>query len=46
MPIPTPKRNEDRKQFMARCMADPIMIKEYKNTDQRLAICAVQFKKK
>lgn len=46
MPIPTPKRNEDRKQFMARCMANPIMIKEYKNTDQRLAICAVQFKKK
>lgn len=46
MPIPTPKRNEDRKQFMARCMADPIMIKEYKNTDQRLAVCAVQFKKK
>lgn len=46
MPIPTPKGNEDKKQFMARCMADPIMIKEYKNTDQRLAICAVQFRKK
>lgn len=46
MPLPTPKRNEDRKQFMSRCMSDPIMIKEYKNTDQRLAICATQFRKK
>lgn len=46
MPLPIPKINEDRKKFIARCMADPIMIREYKNTDQRLAVCAVQFRKK
>lgn len=46
MPIPTPKINENRKEFMTRCMANPIMIKEYKNTEQRLAVCAVQFREK
>ena len=46
MPIPTPKRNENRKEFMTRCMANPIMIKEYKNTEQRLAVCAVKFREK
>ena len=46
MPLPKPNKGEDRKSFMSRCMADTIMIKEYKNTDQRLAICSVQFRKK
>jgi len=40
MPIPTPKKNEKRNDFIQRCMVDPVMIKEYKNIDQRLAICA------
>jgi hypothetical protein len=46
MPIPTPKPTEDRKEFIARCMADPVMVKEYPNQQQRLAICAVQYRKK
>lgn len=46
MPLPIPKRNESRKDFITRCMGDPIMVREYKNTDQRLAICSVQFRKK
>lgn len=46
MPLPKPNKGENRKDFMSRCIADPIMIKEYKNTDQRLAICSVQFRKK
>ncbi len=40
MPIPTPKKNEERNDFIHRCMVDPVMIKEFKNTDQRLAICS------
>ena len=46
MPIPTPKPTEDRKEFISRCLADPVMVKEYPNKDQRLAICAVQYRKK
>ena len=44
MPIPKPKKNEDRNDFIQRCMIDPVMIKEFKNTDQRLAICAKVFR--
>ena len=40
MPIPTPKKNETRNDFIQRCMIDPVMINEFKNKDQRLAICA------
>ena len=46
MPLPTPNTGEDRKDFMARCMGNPTMIKEYPNADQRLAVCAVQYRKK
>ena len=44
MPIPKPKKNENRNDFIQRCMIDPVMIKEFKNTDQRLAICAKVFR--
>ena len=40
MPIPTPKKNETRNEFMQRCIIDPVMIKEFKNEKQRLAICS------
>lgn len=43
MPIPKPKKNEKRNDFIQRCMIDPIMINEYKNKDQRLAVCAKTF---
>lgn len=46
MPLPIPKPREVRKNFMARCMGNPTMIKEYPNTDQRLAMCAVQYREK
>jgi len=45
MPIPKPQKNEKQKDFMMRCMTDPIMRKEYKNTDQRLAVCITQYNK-
>ena len=40
MPIPTPNPNEEKKDFIQRCMIDDVMTDEYKNTDQRLAICS------
>ena len=46
MPLPIPKPRENTKDFMYRCMGNPTMIKEYPNTDQRLAVCAVQYREK
>ena len=43
MPIPKPKANEKRRDFMARCMSDNTMVKEY-GTDQRLAICSASYR--
>lgn len=45
MPIPKPRKNESRKNFMQRCMSDSTMVKEYK-TDQRLAVCSASYKDK
>lgn len=39
MPIPSKKENEDKNDFMSRCMSDGTMKKEYPNSDQRTAIC-------
>lgn len=43
MPIPKPKSDENEKDFMSRCMGDPIM-QEY-GQDQRAAICYKQARK-
>ena len=40
MPIPKPTPTETEKEFLQRCMTDPTMVSEYKNTDQRYAICS------
>lgn len=39
MPIPTPHTNEDKSQFMGRCMSDPVMTSEHPTTEQRTAVC-------
>jgi hypothetical protein len=39
MPIPSRKKDEDRKTFISRCMSDNVMKKEYKDQDQRAAVC-------
>lgn len=39
MPIPSKRENEDKNNFMSRCMSDEVMKKEYPNVDQRTAIC-------
>lgn len=39
MPIPSKNKDEDSKKFVSRCMSNPGMKKEYKDTQQRVAIC-------
>ena len=46
MPLPTPNTNEEQREFITRCMTDKVMTTEFLNQDQRLAICAIQWKKK
>jgi len=45
MPIPKPNPKETKKEFVQRCMSDPIMKKEYIEQDQRYSICIAQFSK-
>lgn len=45
MPIPKPNQNEDEKKFVARCMSNETMRKEYPDQKQRVAICIGQTKK-
>jgi hypothetical protein len=40
MPIPKPNKDESKKEFVQRCMVDDVMVKEYDNIDQRLAVCS------
>lgn len=46
MPIPNPGEKENRETFMNRCLSDSVMNKEYKDTNQRYAICASQWREK
>jgi hypothetical protein len=43
MPIPKPNKDETKKDFVMRCMVDDVMVREYKDTDQRLAVCSSTF---
>lgn len=45
MPIPKPRKDENRKEFIQRCMSNPIMVSEY-NKDKRSAICTTAFETK
>jgi hypothetical protein len=46
MPIPSINPNEDSQNFIARCMSNETMKKEYPNSQQRIAICLSQKKEK
>lgn len=46
MPIPKKKSSETNNEFINRCMSGQVMIKEYPNQNQRLAVCAAQLKTK
>lgn len=43
MPLPKPKDNEKRNEFVNRCMIDITMIDEYEDRNQRFAICNTQY---
>ena len=43
MPLPKPKKGEKHDDFIDRCMSDQVMVQEYDDTDQRLAVCESQW---
>jgi len=42
VPIPRPTSSETEKDFIDRCMSDSVMVSEFPDVDQRLAVCKVQ----
>lgn len=44
MPLPTPQPKENKHDFLQRCLADEIMLKEYPKGVQRYTVCLTQFK--
>jgi hypothetical protein len=43
MPIPKPRKDESKKDFIQRCMIDDTMTFEYEDIDQRLAVCSTTY---
>jgi len=39
MPIPKPKKDEKRSDFIDRCMSDSVMQREFPRATQRMAVC-------
>nr|NIV97955.1 hypothetical protein [Candidatus Saccharibacteria bacterium]NIW78253.1 hypothetical protein [Calditrichia bacterium] len=39
MPLPKPKKNESKDEFITRCMGNKSMQEEFEDNDQRLAVC-------
>jgi len=46
MPIPKPNKKEKKEDFISRCMGNKVMNKEYKDSEQRSAVCYSQWQKK
>ena len=46
MPLPRPDTDEAEKDFIARCMGNETMQDDYKNHEQRLAVCFTQWQGK
>lgn len=44
MPLPEPSDGESQQDFMSRCIATEIVAKEFPNQQQRIAVCANQFR--
>jgi len=45
MPIPNPKGNETRKEYVNRCMDVTDMLEEYPDNKKRYAVCTVEWTK-
>jgi hypothetical protein len=39
MPIPSKNKDEDKNDFMQRCMSDEVMKKEFPDQERRTAVC-------
>jgi hypothetical protein len=46
MPLPKPKKEEKQNDFVSRCVSTPVMVKDFPNEQQRLAVCYLQWKNK
>jgi len=46
MPIPSPRKDEDKEDFIDRCMTSDVMKREYPKSNQRWAVCQGQWEKK
>lgn len=46
MPLPKPGNDEEKEDFVSRCMDDEIMKEEYPDPEQRVAICYKLFEQK
>ena len=45
MPLPSPKKGQNKKDFIDAFMASSVMNDEYKDPKQRLAVCYSQHRK-
>ena len=45
MPLPRPGENEDKPEFIGRCMAAQVMRDEYPDSGQRYAVCKGQWER-
>ncbi len=45
VPLPTPKQDEGKDEFLKRCMGDPAMVAEFPDESQRYAVCLTQWNK-
>jgi len=45
MPLPTPRKLQDSKAFIASCMSSKVMKREFPNYKQRLAVCFSRLRK-
>jgi len=43
MPLPSPRSGENQADFTKRCMGDAILISEFPEEDQRLAVCSSRY---
>lgn len=45
MPLPKPMPKEQKGEFIQRCIMNDTMVREYKDIDQRIAVCYQQLEK-
>ena len=45
MPLPEPRNEENKSTFIERCMSDNVMIEDFEDEGQRLAVCGYNGKK-